>query len=54
MPVTALLLVLLSGLLHATWNLAAKRAAAGADFVIEDVSQLMPVIHEIARRIAAA
>lgn len=34
MPVAALLLVLLSGLLHATWNLAAKRAAAGADFVI--------------------
>jgi phosphonoacetaldehyde hydrolase len=27
---------------------------AGADFVIEDVSQLMPVVHEIARRIAAA
>ncbi len=25
--------------------------AAGADFIIEDVSQLMPVIHEIARRI---
>jgi phosphonoacetaldehyde hydrolase len=28
--------------------------AAGADFVIEDVSQLLPVVHEIARRIAAA
>jgi phosphonoacetaldehyde hydrolase len=28
--------------------------AAGADFVIEDVSRLMPVVHEIARRIAAA
>jgi len=28
--------------------------AAGADFVIEDVSQLMPVVHEIARRIATA
>ena len=28
--------------------------AAGADFIIEDVSQLMPVVHEIARRIAAA
>jgi phosphonoacetaldehyde hydrolase len=27
---------------------------AGADFIIEDVSQLMPVVHEIARRIAAA
>ena len=27
---------------------------AGADFVIEDVSQLMPVVEEIARRIAAA
>lgn len=26
--------------------------AAGADFVIEDVSQLMPVVHEIAQRIA--
>jgi len=26
--------------------------AAGADFVIEDVSHLMPVVHEIARRIA--
>jgi phosphonoacetaldehyde hydrolase len=26
--------------------------AAGADFVIEDVSRLMPVVHEIARRIA--
>ena len=28
--------------------------ASGADFVIEDVSHLMPVVHEIARRIAAA
>jgi phosphonoacetaldehyde hydrolase len=28
--------------------------AAGADFVIEDVSHLLPVVHEIARRIAAA
>ena len=28
--------------------------AAGADFVIADVSQLMPVVHEIAARIAAA
>jgi len=27
---------------------------AGADFVIEDVSQLLPVVHEIARRIKAA
>jgi phosphonoacetaldehyde hydrolase len=27
---------------------------AGADFIIEDVSQLMPVVHEIARRITAA
>jgi len=27
---------------------------AGADFVIEDVSHLMPVVHEIARRIAAS
>jgi phosphonoacetaldehyde hydrolase len=27
---------------------------AGADFVIEDVSQLMPVVHEIARRISAS
>jgi phosphonoacetaldehyde hydrolase len=34
----------------------AERAlkAAGADFVIEDVSHLMPVVHEIARRIASA
>jgi len=34
----------------------AERAlrAAGADFVVEDVSQLLPVVHEIARRIAAA
>jgi len=28
--------------------------AAGADFVIEDVSRLLPVVHEIAGRIAAA
>ncbi|MEI9994385.1 MAG: phosphonoacetaldehyde hydrolase [Rhizomicrobium sp.] len=28
--------------------------AAGADFVIEDVSLLLPVVHEIARRIAAS
>lgn len=28
--------------------------AAGADFIIDDVSQLMPVVHEIAGRIAAA
>jgi phosphonoacetaldehyde hydrolase len=28
--------------------------AAGADFVIEDVSDLMPVVRDIARRIAAA
>jgi phosphonoacetaldehyde hydrolase len=28
--------------------------AAGADFVIEDVSRLMPVVHEIARRVAAS
>jgi phosphonoacetaldehyde hydrolase len=28
--------------------------AAGADFVIDDVSQLVPVIHQIAERIAAA
>ena len=28
--------------------------AAGADFIIEDVSELLPVVHEIARRIAAA
>ncbi|MEI9965410.1 MAG: phosphonoacetaldehyde hydrolase [Caulobacteraceae bacterium] len=31
----------------------AALTAAGADFVVEDVSQLMPVVHEIARRIAA-
>src|SRR5579859_3149103 len=30
---------------------AAALQNAGADFVIEDVSQLMPVVHEIARRI---
>lgn len=28
--------------------------AAGADFVIEDISQFLPVVHEIAGRIAAA
>ncbi|HEX4198947.1 MAG TPA: phosphonoacetaldehyde hydrolase [Caulobacteraceae bacterium] len=28
--------------------------AAGADFIIEDVSGLMPVVHEIAQRIAAS
>jgi len=28
--------------------------AVGADFVIEDVSQLLPVVHDIARRIAGA
>jgi phosphonoacetaldehyde hydrolase len=28
--------------------------AAGADFIIEDVSRLLPVVHEIARRIASA
>jgi phosphonoacetaldehyde hydrolase len=28
--------------------------AAGADYVIEDVSQLLPVVHEIAHRIAGA
>ena len=27
--------------------------AAGADFIIEDISELLPIIHEIARRIAA-
>ena len=27
--------------------------AAGADFVIEDISQLLPVVHEIAQRIGA-
>ncbi len=32
----------------------ARLRAAGADFVIEDISQLMPVVHEIARRIAKA
>jgi phosphonoacetaldehyde hydrolase len=31
----------------------ASLRAAGADFVIEDVSQLMPVVHEIAGRIVA-
>jgi phosphonoacetaldehyde hydrolase len=28
--------------------------AAGVDFIIEDVSQLLPVVHEIAQRIAAS
>ena len=28
--------------------------AAGADYVIEDVSQLMSVVHDIAKRIACA
>jgi len=28
--------------------------AAGADFVIEDVSRLLPIVHEIANRIAAS
>jgi phosphonoacetaldehyde hydrolase len=32
----------------------ASLKAAGADYVIEDVSHLLPVVHEIARRIAAA
>lgn len=32
----------------------AELRAAGADFVIEDVSHLLPVVHEIARRIDAA
>ena len=32
----------------------ASLRAAGADFIIEDVSQLMPVVEEIARRICAA
>ena len=32
----------------------ASLKAAGADFIIEDVSELLPVVHEIARRIAAA
>jgi phosphonoacetaldehyde hydrolase len=31
----------------------AELRAAGADFVIEDVSKLMPVVHEIAGRIAS-
>ena len=38
-------------------KLAASEAVlrqAGADFVIEDVSQLMPVVHQIARRISQA
>ncbi|WP_408590730.1 phosphonoacetaldehyde hydrolase [Novosphingobium sp.] len=32
----------------------ARLRAAGADYVIEDISQLLPVVHEIAGRIAAA
>jgi phosphonoacetaldehyde hydrolase len=31
----------------------ASLRAAGADFIIEDISQFLPVVHEIARRIAA-
>ena len=31
----------------------ASLRAAGADFVIEDVSSLMPVVHEIAAKIEA-
>jgi drug/metabolite transporter (DMT)-like permease len=33
-PLSALGLVLAAGLIHAAWNLIAKRAAAGSDFVI--------------------
>lgn len=32
----------------------AELKAAGADFVIEDISKLLPVVHEIAKRIAAS
>jgi phosphonoacetaldehyde hydrolase len=32
---------------------AAELTAAGADFIIEDVSQLMGVVEEIARRLVA-
>ena len=32
----------------------AELRAAGADFVVDDISQLLPVVHEIARRIAAS
>ena len=35
-------------------TLAVAPLPPGADFVIEDISELLPVIHEIARRIAAA
>jgi phosphonoacetaldehyde hydrolase len=28
--------------------------AAGADFIVEDISHLLPVVHEIAGRIAAS
>ena len=34
MPIAALLLVLASGLIHSSWNLFAKRAAGGSDFVL--------------------
>jgi len=34
MPFAALLLVVAAGLIHASWNLLAKRASAGADFVM--------------------
>jgi drug/metabolite transporter (DMT)-like permease len=34
LPLAALALILLSGLIHASWNLLAKRAAAGSDFVL--------------------
>ncbi len=34
MPLPALVLVLVAGLVHASWNLLAKRASAGADFVV--------------------
>lgn len=34
LPIGALILVICAGAAHASWNLIAKRAAAGADFVI--------------------
>ena len=34
MPVTALALVLIAALLHAGWNIAAKRSGGGAHFVL--------------------
>lgn len=34
MPITALSLILASGLIHATWNLLAKRSSGGSDFVL--------------------